>query len=151
RQEAGDQLYRTAAGAQVADVALDRKHRDGRPTISKYRLQSSCLGNIAVGRTRPMRVNMIDVPRLDAGVGQGGTDRAGNASPGPVAVEGGPKANHLGINPGAAAARVLQFLQDEDSAAFADHNPVAAAVEWATGLLRGVVAPGERLEEALAG
>src|SRR5581483_8640881 len=52
--------------------------------------------------------------------------------------------HHLCQDPGAAPARELQFLQDQDSRAFADDESIAVLVPGAAGFFRRIVAGGKR-------
>jgi hypothetical protein len=64
-----------------------------------------------------------------------------------MGVVGGPVAEQLGVDPGAAGAGVLQLLQHQHRRALAHDEPVAARVERARGALRVVVAGGHGADD----
>src|SRR5205807_1923122 len=95
-----------------------------------------------------------DLLRLDPGALQRAPHGAGGAEPlgvgGDVVVHVGARAvaDDLGLDPGAALARVLIVLQDHHHGALAHHETVTADVEWAAGSLGLIVPLADRLDLA---
>src|SRR5262249_3217560 len=135
--------------AEVADVALESKHRH--LACAEDFLEAPRFPGVAFFGAQAVGVHVIDFVRTDAGVGQGSADGARQSRPLAVAVESGPEADYLGVDARAAAASMFQLFQYEHAGPFAQHHAVAVAVERAAGALGGVVAHGAILEKALAG
>ena len=105
-----------------------------------------------------MRVDVVHFVRFHAAGGERHAHRVDGAAAlwvgggEVVGVAGGAVAGQLGVDARAALLGVLQLFQHQHAGALADHEPVAAAVERAAGLLGGVVVAGaDRLQSAETG
>ena len=149
RQQAGGQLGRAAAGAEVADVALGGEHRHRLAQFPKTSCNPCASQTSASTVLRPWALtwSMSSAP-MPASASAARTARA-RPSPYCFAVERRPEADHLGVNPRRAGVRV-PIPRARARRPLAEHQAVAAAVERTARLLRGVVALRQRLEQALA-
>ena len=88
-----------------------------------------------------MGVDVIDGARIDPGIAKGKCHRVRRSLPlvvrlGDVArVAGGTVPLELAIDAGAAAAGMLEFLDDRDSGPLGEHESVAIGIEGTAGLL----------------
>lgn len=105
---------------------------------------SRCLGCVADSRRSGVRVDVVDLARLDPAVFQRLLHRQEGARPvcagrrHVVSVAARPVAPELGVDAGPARPGVLQLLQHEHGRALGHHEPAAPAVEGAAAR-RGVV------------
>src|SRR5262249_45012813 len=108
------------------------------------------LGLVALRRRRRVGVDVVDLPGVDAGLGDrptGRPDRTDAAGGGQRDVRGVGRravADQLGEDRRAAILRVLQLLEDQDPADFARDEAAAALVERPRGPGGIVVPAGER-------
>ena len=103
--------------------------------VSEHVLERACLGQVAEGRRRAVRVDVADVGGRQAGAPQGGADhlahphRLGVGLRDVVCVVRGAVAEHLGVHPGAARLGSLHVLEHEHAGALTDHEARARRVE----------------------
>jgi hypothetical protein len=116
--------------------------------VAEHLVDPPGLPGVRLDAAEPLGVDVVDLLGADAGVGQGGADRPGQARAGAVGVEGGAEADHLGVDLRPALLGVFQFFQHQHPAALAEHGTVAAAVERPARLRRLVVAVRQPLEQA---
>ena len=135
-----------AAPSGVADHGLGRADRERGRVLAEDPVDRLALAGVVVLRRGAVRVDVVDVGRRDAGVG----DRLLHAARRALAarrrrrdVEGvgaGAVADHLAEDAGAAGLGVLERLQHQDAGALRHHEAVAVAVERAARPL-GLVVP----------
>src|SRR5262249_11314425 len=127
-----------------------------RRVLTKAAFDCDALGYVAELGRRAVRVDVVDVGRVEAAV----PERVGHAARGPcsvfrrrgdvVRVGGQPVPGKLAIDPRTARSGVFQFLQHEDARAFAEHEAVAVDIPGTAGCRRIVVPRGQRARRAEA-
>mmetsp|Transcript_12392 Transcript_12392/g.26067 ORF Transcript_12392/g.26067 Transcript_12392/m.26067 type:complete len:247 (-) Transcript_12392:786-1526(-) len=114
-------------------------------------VDGSVLREVPRGGRRGVRVHVVHLLGIDAGVGEGEVDAVGHALAAGVGlrhVVGVARVRppqHLRVDRRSARLGVLQLLQHEHPTALAHHEPVAVLIPRPGRRLGGVVAAGERL------
>ena len=149
RQQADRQFGRIGARAQVSNVTLGCEHGNLSVILSENQSDASGFPGVAVHGGRAVGVHVADGIETDAGVGNGGADRAGQTAAVAATVEGGAEADDFGINACATPAGVFQVFEHENARAFSQDHAVAQAIKRPRRLLRGVVAMRQLLKKRL--
>ena len=132
RQDAEDRLDRAGRAEAVAGGALRRGDRCRVGLLLAEReLQHTRLGRVADRRRGAVRVDVVDLGRVDPRVGERHPHRAGRVLAGRVGlghvqrVGGDAVAHQLRVDPRAARLRVLELLEHDHRARLAHHEAVA--------------------------
>ena len=145
------QLNGGGGAEEVADHGLGGVHREGARVIPEQPLDGGGLDGVVVGGAGAVRVDVLNVGRVDLAVAQRvphGPRRAETVLLGSGDVEGvvgGPVALHLGVDPSSALLGVFVLLEDEEAGPFAHHKPIPIQIKGARCFVGRIVAGGERL------
>ena len=158
REDREDRLDRAGGAEAVAGRALRRGDRRAiRLVLAERHLEHARLAGVAGRRRGAVRVDVADVLRLDAGVGERHRQRPGRVLAGRVGVGDVVRvgrdavAEQLGVDLRPARLRVLELLDHDHPGRLAHHEAVALAVERPRAALGIVVAPRDRAHRAEPG
>ena len=141
-------LNSTGGAEQMAGGGLGGRHRQPLCRCPEQALHGGQLDVVAGGRGSAVGVDIADIAWRNPGAAQCVAHGAEGAVPGFVGRGDMPGiarhavASQLGMDPGAAGARMLQRFQHHHPRPLAHHKPVAVAVPWAGGTVRRVVEAG---------
>ena len=132
----------------MADGTLDRGHRNARRALPERKADRVRLSHITRRGRGSVRVDMIDLVGLHAGIHQRVGDRSGrpcafrDRGDRVVGIIRGREAEDLRKDRGTAGEGVAEFLEDQSGSALAKDEPGARGIEWAAGGTGIIVAVG---------
>ncbi len=133
--QTGQGLERAGGGEHMAGQTLGRRDGNTAGSVSQDEAEDSSLGSVADRCARGMGVDVVDLTRLDARVGQGlahgGSRRRGIGAGNHVvkSVAAGTAAGDLGVGMRAPATGGRGPLEDERDSPFAEDKAITAAVK----------------------
>ena len=143
-------LMTPAAPSRWPTIDLGDEIATRRAWSPKAVLDGARLGHVVEGRRGAVGHDVVDLVGRDTGVAQGHGHGPRRATAGRLGrrdverIRGQRRAQHLGMDGGAARERVLRRLEDHHAGALAEQEPVAVPVERPRRVLGIVVALGQR-------